>query len=151
MVKFYIETLSECKDDAKDLLSLHWDQIALNKDRIKLNPDWDTYQVLENKGALKIYTAREGALLVGYFVVVVSRSLHYKDHLFAANDILFLHPDHRKGLVGGKLIKFAEKRLKADGVSVLSINTKVHKPFDILLKRLRFTHTENLYSKFLGD
>lgn len=149
MVKFYIETLEEARYDAENLLKLHWEQIALNKDKIKLNPDWETYKALEDSGILKIFTAREGATLVGYFVVTVMRNLHYKDHLFASNDLIFLHPDHRKGLVGAKLIQFAEEHLKRMGVSVMTVNTKMHKPFDKLLKWLGFTHIENLYSKYL--
>ena len=149
MLKFYIETLEEAKADAKELLELHWENVALNKDKIKLNPDWEIYSVLYDSGSLKIFTAREGALLVGYFVLVVAPNPHYKDHLFANNDILFLHPNYRKGLVGAKLIKFAEGHLRRMGVSVMVINTKVHKPFDKLLKWLRFNHIENVYSKYL--
>jgi GNAT superfamily N-acetyltransferase len=89
--------------------------------------------------------------VVGYFVVLVGRNIHYKDHLFAQNDIIYVHPDYRKGSTGARLIKFAEKCLKEDGVSVLTINTKVHKPFDPLMERLGFNLIERVYSKYLGD
>jgi GNAT superfamily N-acetyltransferase len=150
VLKFYIETLSDCKDDASELLQLHWEQIALNKDKIKLNPDWETYQSLEDQGKVKIFTAREGSTLVGYFVVFLQRNLHYKDHVFAVNDIIFLHPDYRKGLAGMKIIKFAEKHLKDWGVSVLVMNTKTHAPFGPLLSRVGFNHSEELYTKYIG-
>jgi hypothetical protein len=78
------------KDDAAILLEQHWEEIALNKGAIKLNPDWDTYFDLEDKGNLKIFTAREDGKLVGYFVVLCRHHLHYKDHLFAFNDVLYL-------------------------------------------------------------
>ena len=76
--------------------------------------------------------------------------MHYKDHIFAYNDVLFLHPDYRKGLAGMKLLKVAEKFLKQDGVSLLVVNTKVHKPFDALLERMGYTHIENNFSKRLN-
>jgi transketolase C-terminal domain/subunit len=58
-----------------------------------------------------------------------------------------LHPDYRKGFMGIKLIKFAEKCLKEDGISVLVINSKTHKPFDAILRRMGYSHIENVFSK----
>jgi len=148
-ITYQQESLVNCKSDAEYLLQQHWEEIALNKDTIKLNPDWDAYYDLEELGALKIFTARFDGKLVGYFVVICRNHLHYKDDLFAFNDVLYLQKDYRKGLTGAKLMKFAEKCLKEDGVSVLVVNTKRHKPFDILLSWLGFKHTENIYTKYL--
>lgn len=150
MIKYQQEFLNQVESDSKYLLKLHWDEIALNKDHIKLNPDWESYYELEQSGKLRIFTARNKGNLVGYFVVIVSSNLHYKDHLFASNDIVYLHKDYRKGFTGIKLVKFAEKCLKEDGVSVLAINTKVHQPFDVVLERLDFNMVERVYSKYLG-
>lgn len=150
-ITYQQESLTTCKDDANWLLEQHWEEIALNKEAIKLNPDWDTYFDLEDKGILKVFTARTEDKLVGYFVVLCRSHLHYKDHLFAFNDVLYLHKDYRKGLTGAKLMKFAEKCLKDDGVSVLVVNTKRHKPFDILLSWLGYKHVENVYTKLLRD
>ena len=151
MLRYQQEFLSSVSEEIKPLLNSHWEEIALNKDKIKLNPDWEVYQSLENQGKLKIFTARGEGKLVGYFVVVVGVNMHYKDHLFASNDIIYLSPEHRKGFTGIKLIKFAEKCLKEDGVSVLTINTKVHQPFDRLMDFLKFRKVERVYSKYLGD
>lgn len=145
------EILASCQEDAKELLQQHWEEIALNQSVIKLNPDWEAYYALEDSGLLKVFTARLDGKLVGYFVVICRNHLHYKDHLFAFNDVLYLHKDHRKGLAGAKLMKFAEKCLKEDGVSVLVVNTKRHKPFDILLTWLGYRHIENVYSKLLRE
>ena len=148
-ITYQQEFLVTTEKDARPLLEKHWQEIAVNKEHIKLNPDWEAYADLEAFGNLKIFTARDGSALVGYFVVFVRNHIHYKDHLFAHNDILFLSEPYRKGFTGIKLIKFAEECLKADGVSVLTINTKTHKPFDGVLQRLGFNHVENIYSKLL--
>jgi GNAT superfamily N-acetyltransferase len=150
-ITYQQESLATCANDAKDLLQSHWEEIAINKDVIKLNPDWDAYYSLEDAGILKIFTARSDGLLVGYFVVLCRTHIHYKDHVFAANDILYLHKDYRKGLTGAKLMKFAEKCLQEDGVSVLVVNTKRHRPFDSLLNWLGYKHVENVYSKLLRN
>lgn len=151
MVKYQQEFLPTVKSDIQYLLKEHWEEIALNKIKIRLNPDWDAYESLEQQGKLKIFTARDGETLVGYFVVLMGVNLHYKDHIFAANDVIYLSAKHRKGLTGVKLIKFAETCLKQDGVSVLSINTKVHRPFDKIMDYLGFNLIERVYSKYIGD
>ena len=151
-MRYQQEFLDQVKDDILSLLDLHYKEIALNQDKIKLNPDWDVYSELEQQGKLKIFTARDNDTLVGYFVVVVGVNMHYKDHTFACNDIIYLNKDYRKGFAGIKLIKFAKKCLTEDGVSVLAINTKVHQPFDKVLERLGFNLIERVYSSYLqGD
>lgn len=150
-ITYQQESLATCKSDILPLLEEHWEEIALNKGIIKLNPDWEAYHNLEDSGALKIFTARDDARLVGYFVVLCRNHLHYVDHLFAFNDIIYLHKDYRKGFTGAKLMKFAEKCLKEDGVSVVVVNTKRHKPFDSLLEWLGYKHAENIYTKLLRD
>lgn len=148
-ITYQQESLVTCVSDIKPLLEKHWEEIALNKDKIKLNPDWEAYHNLEDMGALKIFTARADGQLVGYFVVICRKHLHYVDHVFAFNDVIFVSQDFRKGSLGTKLMKFAEQCLKEDGVSVLVVNTKRHKPFDALLMWLGYSHTENIYSKYL--
>jgi len=139
------------RQEVDELFYKHWLEIAVNKDKIKLNPDWGFYETLYEAGYLGIYTVRHNQKLVGYFVVIVKTHPHYKDHLVAINDIIYIDPDYRKGLVGFKLIKFVESDVKNFGVSVLSINTKVHKPFDAVLERLDFDLVERVYNKYIGD
>jgi GNAT superfamily N-acetyltransferase len=139
------------KAEIGDLIYQHWQEIALNKDRIELNPDWSFYEALFESGHLGVYTVRNNKKLVGYFIVVVRNNPHYKDHLFAINDIIYIDPEYRKGLVGFKLIRNVERDLKKLGVSVLVINTKTHKPFDSLLDRLGFNLTERVYTKYIGE
>lgn len=148
-MKYQQEFLASVYLEIQDLLKSHWQEIALNKDFIHLNPDWDQYEEAEKAGQLQIFTAREGKRLVGYFVTTTAKSLHYKDHVFATNDVIYLHPDYRKGLAGWHLLKTAEKYLRQDGVSLLFVNTKIHKPFDVLLTRLGYNHIENVFSKRL--
>jgi GNAT superfamily N-acetyltransferase len=150
-IKYQQEFLTKVRHECQGLIEAHWEDIALNKDKIKLNPDWNAYFTLEKEGKLKLFTARDGEKLVGYFVVIVGVNLHYKDHVFASNDVIYLHKDYRKGFTGSKLIKFAEGCLKQDGVSVLTINTKIHQPFDAVLSRLGFKAIERVYSKYLGE
>lgn len=144
------EFIDDIYEDCQPLIAQHWEEIALNQDKIKLNPNWDAYRSLEGIGAFRIFTARDDGKLVGYFAVFVEPNLHYQDHLFARNDVLFLHEDYRKGFCGVKLIRFAEKCLKDDGVSVLAINTKAHKDFSSVLNWMGFDKTETVHTKYIG-
>lgn len=146
-IEFAHESLTQVKQEIKPLLEQHWKEIAINQEHIKLNPDWKQYARLDSINALRVYTARSAKKLVGYFVVIISKNLHYQDHLFAANDVIFLAKTHRKGTTGIRLIKYAEEQLKAEGISVMVVNTKAHQPFDKILERQGFELTERVYSK----
>jgi len=145
------ECMANVKKDIAPLLEKHWELVALNQGKIKLNPNWEEYAKLDELGILKIFTARNEGELVGYFVLTISKSIHYQDHLFAVNDVIFVLPDSRAGATGAKLIQYAEKYCKDAGVSTLTLNTKVHIPFDSLLIKLGFGLIERVYSKYLGN
>jgi dsRNA-specific ribonuclease len=139
-MEYAIENLAKVRREIEPLLKQHYDEIALNKDIIKMNPDWEGYARLDAVNALRIYTARRNEKLLGYFVVIVSKSLH---------DVIFLTKPARKGLTGVKLIKYAIESLAAEGITKLHINTKAHQPFDAILERLNFEEIERVYSLVL--
>ena len=75
-MKLAHECLASVKEDIKPLLEEHWELVALNQGKIKLNPNWEEYARLDAAGVLRVFTAREDGELVGYCVLVVSRSMH---------------------------------------------------------------------------
>ena len=150
MITIQHESLLNVKQDIKPLLEEHWRLVALNQGKIKLNPDWKEYSKLDTAGILKIFTARDDGKLVGYFVLIINKSINYQDHYFAVNDVVFVLPDSRAGATGYKLIKYAEDYCRESGVSLMMINTKVHIPFDKLMIGMGFDLIERVYSKFLG-
>tara|TARA_R110002072_G_scaffold207354_2_gene364934 strand:+ start:644 stop:1096 length:453 start_codon:yes stop_codon:yes gene_type:complete len=146
-MKIAHECLASVKEEIKPLLEKHWELVALNQGAIKLNPNWEEYARLDYAGVLRIFTARDEGELVGYCVLVVNRSLHYQDHIFANNDVTFVLPDSRAGATGYHLIKYAEDYCRDNNISLLNINTKVHLPFDSLLIGMGFELIERIYSK----
>jgi len=150
MIKIAHESLANVKMELLPLLAEHWELVALNKGKIKLNPDWKEYARLDASGALRIFTARKDGVLVGYFVLIINKSIHYSDHFFAVNDVIFVKPDSRAGATGYKLLKYAENYCKQVGCSTLTVNTKVHIPFDKLMIGMGFDLIERVYCKFLG-
>lgn len=149
-VELAIETVEQVKSDILPLLKEHWEEAEANKELIKMNPCWDTYLKLQDEGMLGIFTARKDGDLVGYFVVIANKNPHCKDHIFGVNDVIYLKPEYRGTYLGSDMIMYAEKYMAKYGASVFVINTKTHIPFDSVLKRLGFTHIENVYSKAIG-
>lgn len=147
MIEIQLECLANVKEEIKPLLEEHWELVALNKGKIKLNPNWKEYARLDAAGVLRIFTARDEGQLVGYFVLFISQSVHYQDHLFATNDVIFVLPDKRAGATGYKLVKHAEDYCRDSGVSLMTINTKVHLPFDSLMVGMGFDLIERIYAK----
>jgi len=145
------ESYAQVVDEIQPLIKSHWKEIASCKDKIKLNPNFNMYKTMNELGILRIFTVRDFGKLVGYFIVMCQPHLHYSDHVYAMNDIIYIDPEYRGSTIAFKLLRSVEKRLKKDGVSVLMINMKVYAPFDRLLEKLNFENTERVYSKYIGD
>ncbi len=149
MVTFQQEMLFEVASEVDDLLQMHYQELTLNKERVKLNPMWTEYSRLEQAGVFKVFTARDEDKLVGYSAFFVRPHLHYADLLTAINDVLFLHPDYRQGLTGVRLLKHCESALKEMGVHKLCWHAKLETPLIPLLKRQGYTVEEVSLGKML--
>ena len=149
MITYQQEFLTQVKPDILPLLHLDWLEIEHQKDIREFDPDWEAYEALEQVGILKVFTVRSEDKLVGYYSCVVSSSLHSRGLLQATIDAIYLHPDYRKGLTGYKLIKFAEKCLKEDGVKIILLGTTEVNPIDPLLLKLGYSKTEVKFEKVL--
>lgn len=150
-VQFAVETIDQVLDDMAWLWDIHWQEIALDRAKVPLNPDVDTFRALEDAGLLLIVTARDGEKMVGYHVSIVRPHLHYKQSLTAYADMYFIHPDCRQGMTGVRLFKYLEERLRERGVERIYQGTKVHKDMGRLFERLDYKETERLYVKWIGD
>jgi len=151
VITYQEESAKDCLEEIKPLIFTHWEEIALYKDKIDLNPDFDKYLLLDSLGMLHILTARDQGKLIGYFISFVQPNMHYKDSVFAINDILYIHPLYRKGSTGYKLFKKAEVSLKEIGVDVIIIHAKVNNDFKPLMDKLEYERIEYNYSKYIGD
>jgi GNAT superfamily N-acetyltransferase len=151
MIEYKVESVEDCIDEIAPLIELHYEQVAMYKDKIPLNPDYDKYRELDKLGLFHCVTARDEGDLVGYFISFIAPHIHYSDHKFAVNDIVYIGEAYRSTGVGLDMFSFAEAALKDLGVSVLSIHMKTALPFDNLCKGLGYDYAERNYTKFIGD
>jgi GNAT superfamily N-acetyltransferase len=150
MIEYKEETYGQVIDEIKPLLEDHWEEIALHKDTIKLNPDYDRYEKMFKSGQMRIVTARDDGKLVGYCILMLYHHIHYKDQFMAMDDIFFIAKDYRKGLTGVKLFIKTEEIMKQYGVKKLSMNVKVHQDVGPIFERLGYKETERMFTKMIG-
>lgn len=146
---FSEEKITTLKKEIEPLLKEHWDKAVTNKS-YNLKPNWIGYCHLQNTGAIKVFTARVRGLLVGYASVYIAKSLYAEDRLEAHYDMIYITPEYRQGASGAKFIKYIEKNLEVVGVKQIGIASLAHQPFDKLLDRLDYKHTEKVYTKCIG-
>jgi len=152
MFKYALEKMNEALvTELSDLLEMHWEEIAMYKDKIEFKPDFEAYYAMEEMGALQAIIVRKDGEIVGYYISFIFTHPHYKDNKFAQNDILFIHPDYRGGTVAYRMFKYAEKELKNIGCSVNLIHMKTQFPFERLCEKLGMDKQEIIYSKYIGD
>lgn len=150
MIHVTRETYDGVIEDIKPLLTKHWQEIARNRERIELNPDYGRYKELENRGALFIFTAREDGKILGYAIYFVGPHLHYRDHKWALSDIFWVTPERRGIMVGKRLFGLAEKVLRENGVSVMHTTSKIaHPSAGRLLEHFGHEHIEAGHAKVL--
>ncbi len=135
-VTFQVERVMDCKDEVQPLIERHYQEIAQFKGVQKLDPDWEAYEALERSGRLWAMTVRADGALVGYIVMVVARSLHYKGLMMAMEDIHYLLPEYRKGLTGYRLLAKARQAMMARGVRLMTLRTKAGQSHAKLFERL---------------
>lgn len=145
------ETLYDIVHQVDTLLKMHYEEVALNRHIIKLDPMWHEYAALEKMGRLVVYTARDDGELVGYSAFFINRHMHYAGTTVAINDVLFLHPDQRKSTCGYRLIKFCDDMLKERGdINKIAWHVKLAKDWTNILHKLGYADEEVICGKILG-
>jgi GNAT superfamily N-acetyltransferase len=138
-------------EEIKPLLPMHWEELALNKDKVPLSPQWHVYDRRDAAGELQLVVLREDGALIGYYIGFVTPGLHYSTCLTAMMDIFYVHPEHRGRRGGIILFQAVEKELRRRGVMRWVVGAKLHNDASPLFERLKFERIEVYYSKWLGD
>jgi len=117
-------TYDEFKVLADPLFEEHYEEIARNKQIMKLKPNYKLYEALDATGWLFIYVAMQ-----------------------AQNDILFVKKEFRGGRLGLRLIKVTEDHAKSEGCKLMLWHAKENTALDKLLPKLKYGVQEIMYSK----
>ena len=146
MITFQVEQLYPFVHEAMDLFQRHYEEIAERTDVIKLDPNLELYNELHRKGALEIHTAREDGQLIGYSLWFLSQHVHYKQSLTASSDVLYIAPEHRKGMLGVKFIKWTTEEVKKRKPQRIMFHVKPFLDYSPILERNGAHFFEKIYS-----
>jgi hypothetical protein len=142
---FKRERTHEIFQEAIPLLNLHYEEIAHFKD-IKLEPDFEAYQKLEESGALRTFTARDQSdQLVGYAVFFIRHNIHYKSSLQAHQDIIFIHPKQRG--FGHAFIAWCDEELRKERVEAVYHHVKAAHNFGPMLEKMGYQLVDLIYAR----
>lgn len=151
MITAQVEAYQDCLPELKECYAQHWAELALNKDKVPLDPQYGVYDARDAAGQILAVTLREKGRLVGYFVGFVAPGLHYQTCLTLTMDIFWTHPDVRGGFAGVKLFREVEKEAKRRGVQRMFYGSKLHKDSSRLFDFLKMDPVETYYTKWIGD
>ncbi len=119
---FARETYSQVIDEIKVLTKLHYDEAAVFD--FEFNPQFQVYELMEQAKMLHIFTAREDGALVGYVVSFITKHIHYEHVDVCMCDLIFLHPDYRKGWTASNMLQGWTEDIKLLGVNMACVPTR---------------------------
>ena len=144
---FAIEPIGPCLADTMEMWEAHYLEQGEEAARgFPLKPDIAQFFTLEKSGHFEYITSRCDGVLAGHFGLMISRN-RQTSLLFGGDDFLYLKPEHRRGMHGIDLIKFARERSFARGAVEFGISFRAFGSVDItpLLKRIGFFPASNLF------
>jgi len=151
VITAHVESLTENLEGLKGFFPEHWVELALNKDKVPLDPQYDIYLQRDAAGQVLYVALREGGNQIGYFVGFIAPGLHYKTCLTLTMDIFWVHPERRKGRGGIILFKEVEREAKRRGVHRMFMGSKLHKDAGALFQYLKYEPVETYFTKWIGD
>tara|TARA_A100001391_G_scaffold131427_1_gene90633 strand:+ start:638 stop:1147 length:510 start_codon:yes stop_codon:yes gene_type:complete len=132
---------------ADPLFEEHYEEIARNKQIMKLKPNYQLYEALNSTGWLFIYVAMRDDVCIGYSMNIMMHHLHYADLRIAQNDILFVKKEFRGGRLGLRLLKVTEDHARSEGCKLMLWHAKENTALAELLPKLKYGVQEIMYSK----
>lgn len=137
--------------ELRELIGGHWEKLALDKDKVPLDPNWDVYFAREWAGELSFVVLRDAGRMVGYWITFVAPGLHYRTCLTATMDIWNVLPDYERAGPILTLSRAVMRELKRRGVNRSFVGEKLHKPCGRLYRALGYEPIETMYSKWVSD
>lgn len=151
MITAQVESFTEMLPELEPLLPLHYEELALDQNKVPLDPQYQIYKQRENLGELLFVTLRQDSVLMGYYIGFIAPGLHYQTCLTCITDIFYIHPHHRRRQGGTLLFQETEKQLKKRGVQRWFVGSKLHLDCTPMLQIMGFEPVETFCTKWIGE
>lgn len=139
---FAREAAANVIDEALPLMYAHWAEVAYD-DR-PFDPYVAGYLTLDRVGGMRLFTAREDGVLVGYICFTVAPCMNHQTEIHAHEAGTYLLPTARRGGAAQAFLDHAQAALVAEGVREIHyrVPTK-HPTLGKILMRRGFTHDDS--------
>ncbi len=146
-IRYGLEPIDGLWEELEPLTRQHYDEIEHFK-VAPLEPHREAYAFMQSIGCLRVFTARADGRLIGYAFFVIPHDLHCRSRIVAHDNAVFVTREHRRGVTGLKLLKYAHSMLKAEGVQVIQHCVKrAHPKLGKILETMGFEPIETIYGK----
>ncbi len=142
-----LSTLDNIKGVIESLFEEHYEEIARNKQVMKLKPNWPMYESVDKNGFLFIYLAMQDDVCIGYSMNIIMHHFHYADLKITQNDVLFVKKEFRGGRLGLRLLRVTEDHARSEGCKLMLWHAKENTALAKLLPKLKYGVQEIMYSK----
>lgn len=160
MITAHIERLHDCLEELKPHFVPHYRELALNQDKVPLDPNYGEYLRREAAGEVLCATLREAGKVVSYFVGFVSPALNYQTCLTLNMAIFWVDPEHRgedslssleEELLWVQLFECVLEEAARRGVKRYYFGSKAHRDVSAIFERLGMAPADIYYSGWLGE
>lgn len=144
--------VDEFRNHGTELFPEHFDEVCLDKEQMRLDPNWRDYYALEERGVLMAIAAWIGERMVGYSVNSASMHLYDRELMVINCLALFVAKTHRRGGLGLHLIRETIELAKERAGTSRAVMTFHHtpkSPLGRILEREGFRDQNIVKSRFL--
>lgn len=135
-------------EELSPLVKAHWLELGHYRD-FEPDPNFDAYLNLQDVQMVRVFTARTEEGVCGYAVFFVRMHLHYREKIYANQDLFYLKPSHRGHGLGSAFVRFCDDMLAAEGVDVVMHSVKPSNHFGDLLKKHGYELLDHVYARRL--
>jgi hypothetical protein len=136
-------------DELTPLHEAHWCETEGYRHGLALNPNYPNLFARERAGRLIQFTVRKGPELCGHLRMFLFESEHTQTPV-AAEDALYLKPEHRGSFLVMALLRYVEAALRQFGPLEIRANSKAANRADVLMRRMGYQLAAYQFVKFIG-
>lgn len=114
-------------DGLEDLLYEDYAEMENEAGGLPFDLDMDHFRDLERRGIYHVVSARQDGQLVGYNAFFLNHHAWSRRAIISVCDVLYLTPEHRRGLNGFRLLKTTDRLLAEKGVRRNEYGVRLHK------------------------
>ena len=140
-------SVQQMLDSATELFKEHYEEVALNKQVMVLEPFVEKYLALEAQNEIFVLALHSDDEVIGYSVNFLFNHVHYAKLKVCSNDLLFVKKEHRNGRAGYMLIKETEKFAKQHNAQLMFWHAKPNTALEKLMPRLGYGYQDIIFSK----